>query len=128
MNIVAYRLAVALTSRQLYGECIGWFYMVFKAFEASIDASRKNEHVTKLHQTFDQLRRTEAFEADLKFYLGQDQWKDKLTVPAGGVQHPLPQRPTLARVSRALLCFFVTLCFPSAFSLDQLICSTYFDE
>jgi len=77
------RLAAALTSRQLYGECIGWFYQIFKAFEASIDETREKAHVREMYPVFDKMRRTPAFEEDLKFYLGEKDWKEKLTLPEG---------------------------------------------
>lgn len=79
------RLAAALTSRQLYGECIGWFYQIFSAFEASIDATRDKAHVREMYPVFDKMRRKHSFEEDLKFYLGEANWQDKLTLPPGVV-------------------------------------------
>eukprot|EP00285_Hemiselmis_virescens_P014311 CAMPEP_0173384980 /NCGR_PEP_ID=MMETSP1356-20130122/7565_1 /TAXON_ID=77927 ORGANISM="Hemiselmis virescens, Strain PCC157" /NCGR_SAMPLE_ID=MMETSP1356 /ASSEMBLY_ACC=CAM_ASM_000847 /LENGTH=86 /DNA_ID=CAMNT_0014340583 /DNA_START=65 /DNA_END=322 /DNA_ORIENTATION=- len=75
------KAAFALTDRELWGQSVGWFYMVIAQIEQSLDRCKaKHSALPKILASFDALRRTAAFEKDLKFFLGEE-WRERLTTP-----------------------------------------------
>lgn len=67
--LVNAKLAVALSDSSVWAEGLLIFYEIFRFLEEAMDRL-KDTLVGEL--TFDGMRRTEAFEKDLKYYLGED--------------------------------------------------------
>mmetsp|Transcript_7812 Transcript_7812/g.19534 ORF Transcript_7812/g.19534 Transcript_7812/m.19534 type:complete len:249 (+) Transcript_7812:171-917(+) len=77
-SITMLKIGIAFTDRELWAKSIGWFYFVMSQVELSMEARKDHPVIKKVWPHFKKLRRTEAYETDLQFYLGND-WRAKLT-------------------------------------------------
>ena len=71
-KLINLKLAVVLTNKESWGHVLGHFYHVFQTIELCIGQHLDSPFVRPLQMK--ELRRTDAFEKDLEFYLGTD-WR-----------------------------------------------------
>ena len=78
-KLVTRKLAVVLTDMKLWSEVLGDFYFVYQAIESALDQHSQHPYLKGIVPTV--LLRTDAFEKDLQYYLGDD-WRGKTSPSA----------------------------------------------
>ena len=73
---INFKLALVLTDTRLYANVLADFLLVFETMEQAILQHSGHKHVSCLMDK--DMFRTEAFEKDISFYLGED-WRGNVT-------------------------------------------------
>ena len=77
-KLINLRLAAVLTDTKLWSEALADFYFIFRTIELALERTKDDPRVGALYFcSISDHRRTEAFEADLQFYLGHD-WRKNI--------------------------------------------------
>lgn len=106
----------ALNSNNVWAEGLLIFYEIFKFLE---DAMKEKSHENLGKLAIDDMYRTEAFEKDLDFYLGQD-WR-KTYIIRSSVKNYLNHLETLLTTNSNLLMAYVYHLYMGLFSGGQIL-------
>jgi len=69
------KLAIVLTSKELYAEAISLFWPIYRELEAALEKHKDHEQLKLLYPMLNILRRASRFEADMKYLVGNDKIK-----------------------------------------------------
>jgi len=69
------KLAIVLTSKELYAEAISLFWPIYRELEAALEKHKDHEQLKLLYPMLKILRRASRFEADMKYLVGNDKIK-----------------------------------------------------
>jgi heme oxygenase len=73
-RLINLKLAAVVTNTKLWATAIGEFYFVFREIERCLESSSEDPKIGRLLSAVGDGLRTQAFERDLEFYLGND-WR-----------------------------------------------------
>jgi len=69
------KLAIVLTSKELYAEAISLFWPIYRELETALEKHKDHEQLKLLYPLLKILRRASRFEADMKYLVGNDKIK-----------------------------------------------------
>jgi len=69
------KLAIVLTSKELYAEAISLFWPIYRELEAALEKHKDHEQLKLLYPMLNILRRASRFEEDMKYLVGNDKIK-----------------------------------------------------
>lgn len=69
------KLVFAFADRRVWGHCLACFYHIWSALEHALEDHKDAPVLKSLNDIQDQVSRRLQFEKDLKFFLGETEWK-----------------------------------------------------